>query len=152
MYLKRLLHVVLLGLTVCACGRGKSTEDASASGCIRAMSTDSREGRVEDYLDCFTGELRAKLEQARDQMKPGEFAQTLRRRSAPVRGIAIYDQTEVDDKTTRLKVEWVFEDRNEIQTFTLRKVKGAWKISDMTESEFKKPEIPYGTKVYDESI
>lgn len=113
------------------------------------MSQYSREGRVREYLDCFTGELRSELEQAGGQMKPGEFAELLRRRSAPVRGIAISDQTPVDNGTVHLKVEWVFEDRNETQTFTLRKVKGSWKISGMTDAEYKKPEIPYGTKAFE---
>lgn len=113
------------------------------------MSLFSREGRVKEYLDCFTGGLRAKLEQARDQMKPGEFADILRRRSAPVRGLAISDQTQVDGETMRLRVEWIFEDRSEIQTFTLCKVQGAWKIADMTDAQYNRPAVPYGTKVFE---
>ena len=134
------------GIMTCA---GKPGEESSPAGVVRAMSLFSRDGRVNDYLDCFTGELRAKLEQTRDQAKPGEFADALRRRSAPVRGLAVSDQTQLDAETMRLKIEWVFDDRNEIQTFTLRKVQGAWKIADMTDAQYRKPDVSYGTKVDD---
>jgi hypothetical protein len=140
-----LLVVTLVGIA--GCRRNAPADKASPTDCIRAMSRFSREGRVDEYLDCFTGDLRTKLEQARDEMEPGAFAELLRRRAEPVRGIAISDQNAVDEMTTRVKVEWVFENRNESQAVTLRKVNGLWKIAAMTEAQFEKPKIPYGTKV-----
>ena len=82
-------------------------------------------------------------------MKKGEFSDYLRRRAGPVRGIAFSDEALLDENTIRMKIEWVFEDRNEIQFFMLKKIEGAWKIADMTEARYKKPLIPYGTKVFD---
>ncbi|MEW6358908.1 MAG: hypothetical protein AB1696_21430 [Planctomycetota bacterium] len=129
------------------CGEGKAPGTA-AIDCIRNMSRYSREGNVTAYLDCFAPDLRRRLEQARDEMAGG-FADYLRQRAEPVRGIAFSDETLLDESTVRVKVEWVFEDRNEVQFFQLKKIGGAWKIADMTEAEYKKPIIPYGTKVFE---
>jgi hypothetical protein len=140
--------ICLGAILAVGCGGESAPEKGSPGGCIRAMLRYSRDGVVKDYLDCFTGELRQELEQARDQAGAKEFANLLRGRAEPVRGVAVSDETAVDDVTTRLKVEWVFEDRNEIQMFTLAKEGGTWRISDMTEAQYMKPEIPYGTEVF----
>ncbi|NOZ21576.1 MAG: hypothetical protein GXP25_10865 [Planctomycetes bacterium] len=134
-------------LWLIGCGESKSAGTA-AIDCIRNMSRYSRKGNVTAYLNCFAPSLRKRLEQARDEMKGG-FADYLRRRAEPVRGIAFSDETTLDEGTIRVKVEWVFEDRNEVQFFQLKKIGGAWKIADMTEAEYKKPLIPYGTKVFE---
>jgi hypothetical protein len=126
---------------------GDAQINSAAIDCIRNMSRYSREGRVEEYLNCFEPELRTRLERARDEMKRNKFADSLRRRAAPVRGIAFSDEIRLDEETIRIKVEWVFEDRNEIQHFMLKKAGDVWKIVDMTEARYKKPIIPYGTKV-----
>ena len=139
----------LLGVVVSLFGCGGGTPPGPAAiDCIRTMSRCSREGNVTAYLDCFAPDLRKRLEGARDEMKGG-FADYLRRRAKPVRGIAFSDETLLDERTVRVKVEWVFEDRNEVQFFQLKKTGGAWKIADMTEAQYKKPIIPYGTKVFE---
>lgn len=132
-----------------ACRRQAPRAKASPAACVRSMSDFSREGRVERYLDCFTGRLRSELEQEYKQMKPEAFAELLQRRSRGVRGVAISDEERPDANTARLRVEWVFEDRNEIQGFTLKKRGDAWKIAAITDARFEKPEIPYGTEVFE---
>ena len=140
----------LLAWMLCLAGCGGKAEPGSAAAdCIHNMLRYSREGRTAEYLDCFEPKLRAKLEGERDAMKAGEFADYLRRRAQPVRGFACSDETVLDENTNRIKVEWVFEDRNEIQLFSLKRIDGVWKIADMTEAQYKKPSVPYGTKVFD---
>lgn len=135
-------------VSLAGCGEG-GRSGAEAVDCIRDMTRYAREGRVGDYLNCFDAPLRAKLEGVRDKGGPGEFAASLRRRAEPVRGVAFSDETRLDESTVRVKVEWVFTDRNEIQSFMLRKGEWGWKIADMTEAQYKKPLIPYGTKVFE---
>jgi len=147
--MRRVSAAAMLIAGLMAAGCGKSPAETTPAGRVHAMARHSSEGKVNEYIDCFTGQLRADLEQTRDQMKPEAFAELLRRRSAPVRGIAISEQTQPDENTARMKVEWIFEDRNEAQYFTLVKVNGDWKISDMSNSQYNKPEIPYGTRVFE---
>ena len=140
------LFAAILHLAECG---DNAQYSSGAIDCIRDMSRYSREGRVEDYLNCFESKLRTRLASARAEMKKGEFAEYLRRRAEPVRGIAFSDETILDENAIRIKVEWVFVDRNEVQFFMLKKIEEAWKIADMTEARYKRPPIPYGTKVFD---
>ena len=149
-----LLVTLALALFFANCGKTapspsdtSPSADASPAGCVRAMAQYSSEGRAREYLDCFTGQLRTELEQTASQMKPEDFANLLRSRSAVVRGIAISDQAQTDENTARLKVEWVFEDRNEVQYFTLSRAGGTWKIAAMDSAQYNKPVVPYGTNV-----
>ena len=142
--------MVLVLLAALGMGCAPDTPRGSeALDCIRAMSQYSREGRVEEYLNCFAPEMRQRLVRVRQEMKDAAFAEQLRRRAEPVRGIAFSDETPLDANTVQIKVEWVFEDRNEVQMFRLTKADGLWKIAEMTEARYKKPPVPYGTKVFD---
>jgi hypothetical protein len=141
--------VIVIGVAMLSAGCGKPPVESTPAERVNAMARYSSEGMAPEYIDCFTGQLRAALEQTRDQMKPGAFGELLRNRSASVRGVAISDQTQPDENTSKMKVEWIFEDRNEAQYFTLLKVDGDWKISEMSGAQYNKPEIPYGTKVFE---
>ena len=142
-----LASVVAGAICLTGCGESPPPAGSGAMECIRALSQSSREGCVEDYLRCFAPAMRRKLERARDEMQKGEFADYLRRRAEPVKGFAMYDEIVLGEETVRLKVEWVFQDRNEIQTFQLKKIDGQWKIVDMDEAQYRKPPVPYGTPV-----
>ena len=120
----------------------------SPSACVRAMSSSARSGDVRAYLDCFGGELRATLEDAARTAETEAFAENIRARMEPVRGMALSEETLADENTATLRVEWVFDDRNEVQIFTLLREKGVWRIVEMKEAQYTQPEIPYGTEVF----
>ncbi len=131
------------------CGAAPAPAGAASPGdCVREMAGHGREGRIEAYLDCFAGPLREELAQARAASGDAAFAALLRGRAAPVRGIAIYEEEARDANSARLRVEWVFDDRNEIQSFTLRQEGGRWKVVQMQEADYTKPEIAYGTEAF----
>ncbi|OPZ05375.1 MAG: hypothetical protein BWZ10_03049 [candidate division BRC1 bacterium ADurb.BinA364] len=138
-----------IGLAAGGCGAGQGDGAAKTpSERVRLMSQSARLGQTDAYLACFDGDLKTELAHARDQAGEEAFADMLRRRAAPVRGMAISDQTDAGDSMVRLKVEWVFEDRNEIQAIGLRQSNGDWKIVQMDEAQYRKPAIPYGTEAY----
>ena len=53
----------------------------------------------------------------------------------------------VSDREVKARVEYVFQDRNEVQYVYLAKMSGAWKISRVDSSERVKTLVPYGTPV-----
>lgn len=132
-----------------ACDRAQSpTAVTTPSERVQAMSRLAEEGSADEYVDCFTGKLKAKIEQTREDMTDEEFGAVIRKRAGAVKGVAISNREELADGGVRLRVDWVFADRNEIQTFTLRADGDDWKIAEITDSQYEKPEIPYGTEVY----
>jgi len=118
--------------------------------CIRAMLDCAARGDIAGYLDCFDDELRANLQNKLERMGADKFARYLRERNKPVKGVAFSDVERTRKDELRMRVEWVFLDRNEVQRFTLKKVGGRWKIKDMSEPRYVKPLVPYGTKVFEE--
>jgi hypothetical protein len=48
----------------------------------------------------------------------------------------------------RIRVEYVYADRNEAQQVYLERIDGDWKISGVDASERVKTLVPYGTPVY----
>ena len=63
------------------------------------------------------------------------------------KGIAISEPQPVTDREVKVRVEYVYQDRNEAQTMYLEKDAGSWKISRVDGAERVKTLVPYGTPV-----
>lgn len=128
-------------------GSRQSKAEASPQDAIYAMLDAAREGDVEEYVAAYTGRMEASVRQAIAEKTEPEFARYLRESNAPIKGIAIMEPEQLTDREVRVRVEYVYQDRNEAQLMYLEKVVGAWKIHRVDTAERVKTLIPYGTPV-----
>jgi hypothetical protein len=108
----------------------------------------ARDGDVAAYLACYSGDTQRRLEQSRDEMTAEGFANYLQERNREIKGIAINEPEKASDNDVRIRVEYVYKERNEAQYFYLSKLDGDWKITGLDPVERVKTLVPYGTPVY----
>lgn len=114
---------------------------------IYAMLDAARDGSVEEYLDCYAGQMERTLRQSREEMGPARFAEFLKARNRDIKGIAM-NAPEERGAEAEVRVEYVYADRNEVQEFYLEKTGGAWKIARVSDIRRIETPVPYGTPVY----
>src|SRR5690606_15957933 len=105
-------------------------------------------GDVAGYINCHTGQMARQLEQSRDEMTLAGFAQYLKDRNEEIKGIAINEPEMASENQARVRVEYVYQDRNEVQQVYLERAGGDWKITGVDAAERVKTLVPYGTPVY----
>jgi hypothetical protein len=120
-------------------------QQSSPQDAIYAMLDAGRNGDVPRYLASYTGEMAQSL--ARAKSDSPDFAKYLRDLNAQLKGIAVMEPQPQPDGQVQLRVEYVYQDRNEAQFFFLAKTRDGWKISRVETSERVKTLIPYGTPV-----
>ena len=121
--------------------------EPSPQDAVYAMLDAAREGNVGRYVAAYTGQMEAALRQTIAEKGEAAFAAYLRQFNAPIKGVAILEPQPLSDREVGLRVEYVYQDRNETQTMYLEKVSGAWKIARVEAAERVKTLIPYGTPV-----
>ncbi len=114
---------------------------------IYAMFDAARDGDVKKYLGHYTGQMRTSLEQSAAEQGESAFSKYLKETNAPVKGIAIMEPQPLTDRETKLRVEYVYQDRNEVQVFYLEKQGKDWRIARLDSAERIKTLVPYGTPV-----
>ena len=114
---------------------------------IYAMLDAARDGVVDDYLDCYSGQIERTLRQSLDEMGPERFSNFLKERNRDIKGIAMNAPREAGEEA-EVRVEYVYADRNEVQEVYLSKVGGDWKIARVSEIRRVETPVPYGTPVY----
>ncbi|HLJ13502.1 MAG TPA: hypothetical protein VKV15_03325 [Bryobacteraceae bacterium] len=114
---------------------------------IYSMLDAAREGNTRKYLSNYTGQMEASLKQAIAEQGESGFVQYLKDSNAPIKGIAITEPQILTDSEVKVRVEYVYQDRNEVQYMYLDKVNGAWKIARVDSTERVKTLVPYGTPV-----
>lgn len=115
---------------------------------IYAMLDAARDGVVDEYLNCYTGQIEKTLRQSHAEMGERKFAEFLKERNRDIKGIAMNEPEELGEGETRVRVEYVYAERNEVQQFHLTNRSGAWKIARVSAPERIQTPIPYGTPVY----
>ena len=119
--------------------------EATPQDAIYAMFGASRTGDVKKYMASYTGEMAQSLQRARAESQ--DFSKYLRDSNAALKGIAVMEPQPQPDREVKVRVEYVYQDRNEAQFFFLNKTAGVWKISRVETAERVKTIIPYGTPV-----
>ncbi len=114
---------------------------------IYAMLDAAREGDVDTYVDFYTGQMRATLDQAVAERGQQSFGDYLKSSNEPIKGIAITEPEQLSASSVKARVEYVFADRNEVQLMYLEKTGGRWLISSMENTQRVKTLVPYGTPV-----
>lgn len=127
-------------------GSGAKRE-ASPQDAIYAMLDAARQGDVDTYLAYFADEMQPALRQAIAESGERSFAEYLRNSNAPIKGIAITEPEKLSETSVKARVEYVYQDRNEVQFMYLDQMDGAWLITRMDSTQRIKTLVPYGTPV-----
>ena len=114
---------------------------------IYRMLDAARTGNVAMYLSSYTGALQASLREAVRESGDKSFAKYLQESNASIKGVAVNDPQQTGEGAASVRVEYVYQDRNEAQTLRLEKIDAEWKIDAVDSAERVKTLIPYGTPV-----
>jgi len=128
-------------------GQGAPKEPPSPQDAIYGMLDAARAGNVAAYLACYSGSMQASLQQSVRESGEAGFAKYLRDSNAAIMGVAVSDPQPAGDNEVSVRVEYVYQERNEAQTVHLERVSGAWKIARVEGAERVKTLVPYGTPV-----
>ena len=124
-----------------------STKEAGPRDVIYAMLDAARDGLVDDYLECYAGQMERTLRQSLEEMGSERFAEFLKERNRDIKGIAMNAPKEAGEEA-EVRVEYVYADRNEVQDVYLRRTDGNWKIARVSDIRRVETPVPYGTPVY----
>jgi hypothetical protein len=114
---------------------------------VYAMLGAARAGNTKAYLASFAGPMESSLRQTLAESTEPGFAKYLKDTHAPIRGVAVSDLETSPNREAKVRVEYIYQDRNEVQVMYLEKGPGGWKITRADNDERIKTLIPYGTPV-----
>ena len=114
---------------------------------IYTMLNAARTGNVQRYLANYTGAMERTLKQALAESGETSFTGYLIQSNADVKGVAVGQPEKVSDAEVKVRVETIYQDRDEAQTMYLEKGPSGWKISRADSSQQVKTLVPYGTPV-----
>ncbi|MGA2132103.1 MAG: hypothetical protein ABSH50_07425 [Bryobacteraceae bacterium] len=114
---------------------------------VYRMMDAARDGDVRAYLGCYTGPMESSLRQIVKEKGESSLADYIRSFNASVKGIAIQEPQNVAENEVRLRVEFVYRDRNEAQIYYLQQSAAGWRIARQENTEGVKAVVPYGTPV-----
>jgi hypothetical protein len=114
---------------------------------IYATLNAARAGDVQRYLANYTGAMERALKQAVAESGEASFTRYLIQSNEDVKGLAVGQPEKVSNLEVKVRVEAIYQDRNEAQTMYLEKGPGGWKISRADSNERVKTLVPYGTPV-----
>jgi len=106
-----------------------------------------RQGDVDAYLNCFTGDLRERLEKVVSEQGKDKFSNYLKEMLQPIKNIALQQPKGFAKGDRAIVADFVFADRTERQTFWVRKTKEGWKIVGVEATKPVPVLVPYGTPV-----
>jgi len=142
--------LLLAGLLIVGVVRRTRTgqnAEATPQDAVYGMLSAARAGDIAGYLDEYTGRMETDLKQAVAEKTEAAFRSYLQSVNAEVKGVAVFDPKKLSDREAEVRVEYVFQDRNEAQTMYLVKIGERWKIARVDGSERVKTLVPYGTPV-----
>jgi hypothetical protein len=111
------------------------------------MMDAARDGDVRAYLGCYTAQMESTLRQVVAEKGEPALADYIRNFNKSVKGVAIQEPQSTAEREVRLRVEFVYRDRNEAQNYFLQQVGSSWKIARQENTEGLKTLVPYGTTV-----
>jgi hypothetical protein len=125
-------------------GGGATPEDA-----VYNMLDAARCGNTRAYLNDFTNPIRRQIDSTLRETTKDKFSSYLAQQNSAFESVALSTTDQPNDHEAQIKVEYVFNNRNEVQYMHLVKLGRVWKIADVNGSEQIKTLIPFGTEVTD---
>ena len=107
----------------------------------------SRNGDVTSYLASYSGTLRASLEESIRESGRERFSRYLKDTNSAIKGVALSAPQPPGEREATIRVEYIYQDRNEAQTMYLEKDGANWKITRVDATDRLKTLIPYGSPV-----
>lgn len=89
----------------------------------------------------------AALRQALAESGERGFAQYLRDSNSGVKGVAVSDPQKIGDLEVKVRVEYIYQDRNQAQMAYIENGPGGWRISRTEGDERVRALVPYGRPV-----
>jgi hypothetical protein len=132
--------LILAGLLAVAMLRRAPRPATGPKDTIYAMLDAARSGSTSAYLAQYTGPLAGQLRQA-------VSSAYLKSSNAEIKGVAISEPQFLSEREATVRVEYIYQDRNEAQTLWLEQEGGAWRIARVDSAERVKTLVPYGTPV-----
>ena len=90
--------------------------------------------------------MRVSLQRLLDDGGIAAFARYLRSLDAGVKGLAVRVESS-GEQEAKARVEYVYQERNNVQVVYLEKERGVWRIARTEADETVKAAIPYGTPI-----
>jgi hypothetical protein len=116
---------------------------------VYAMLDAAKAGDTNAYLASYTGHMKDQLRQSVTEATPAGFEKYLRSSNAAIQGVALTPPETLTASQVKLRVEYVYKDRNEVQFVYLRREGSAWRIYQVDSAERIKTLVPYGSAVSD---
>ena len=140
--------VVVLGVLLAAgIWRRQPAIEASPKDPIYAMLDAARAGDDKAYLAQYTGAMAGQLKRAIEEKTAAGFQTYLKSSNGEIKGVAISEPQSTSDSEASVRVEYIYQDRNEVQTIFVEKTGVGWKIARVDSAERVKTLVPYGTPV-----
>lgn len=125
--------------------------DGAAAGApesvVWRMVEASRAGDPARYVDCYTGEMAPRLRKDFEEMGFARSHDYLIDAHRRLKGVAVQSPRMSSPLEALIPVEYVYEDRNEVQQVHVKKVGGLWRIDRVEGAERIKTFVPYGAPV-----
>jgi hypothetical protein len=122
-------------------------QETGPESAVWRMIDASRAADPEKYIACYTGEMERLLRKNLQEMGPDRFRDYLTGTQGAIKGIAVSPPQISPAGEARIPVEYVYQDRNEVQQVMVRREGGQWKIFRVDGAERIKTLVPYGTPV-----
>ncbi len=106
-----------------------------------------RAGDLARFFNAHSGAMETSLRRAGQEVGETELLRSLQAKNSQVKGVAIQSPEHLSDREAKVRVEYVFADRNEIQIAYLEKMGERWKITRVDGAERIETLVPYGTEV-----
>jgi hypothetical protein len=123
------------------------TAGAAPESVVWRMVDASRAGDPAGYLECYTGEMAARLFKDFQEMGAARSHDYLVEAHRQLKGVAVRSPRMSSSLEAEIPVEYVYEDRNELQQVFVKKVGGVWKVERVESAERIKTLVPYGAPV-----
>jgi hypothetical protein len=127
--------------------RSFSSAPATPEDAVYGMLDAARAGDTKTYLASFSGAMHDQLVQVVKENSEAGFAAYLKSQNTAFQGVAVSVTDRPSDTEAQLRVEYVYSNRNEVQSVFLRKESSRWKIVKVAGSEQVKTLVPYGSAV-----
>jgi hypothetical protein len=114
---------------------------------VYRMLDAARDGNVGAYLRCYTSEMESSLKQIVKERGDNALAGYIRSFNAAIKGVAIQEPQSTVDNEVRERVEFIYGDRNEAQTYYLRRTGAEWRIERQENTQGVSAVVPYGSPV-----
>jgi hypothetical protein len=135
----------LLGVAVLR--RNAARQPSSPQDTIYRMLDAARSGNAAAYLGEYTGQMEAHLKQVLAEKGDAAFQRYLISANAEIKGVAVSPPKETAAGEVEIQVEYVYQERNEVQRIGLEQRGGRWKIARVDSAERVQTLVPYGSAV-----